>query len=194
MSNAQSRKQYMKTPNFTFKPAAESQRELIHNWLQQDYIREWIHGQGAQNTLNGLEKFFQAQREGKGLDRQTHITQHWIGYDGDIPIVYFLTTNVLKNTDDDYAKYCETEGLAITLDMFICDVDYLGKGYAAPLIKQFLINQFSDVTEVFIDPEQRNTRATHIYQKAGFRIIGEFIAAWHPVPHYIMKLYMQNLT
>jgi hypothetical protein len=70
---------------FTFKPAVESQRELIHQWLQQDYISEWIHGQGLQNTLSGLEKFFQYQAKGKGLDRQTEIAQHWIGCDGDKP-------------------------------------------------------------------------------------------------------------
>ncbi len=74
---------------FTFKHAIESQRELIHQWLKQDYISEWIHGQGLQNTLSGLEKFFQYQIENKNLDRQSEITPHWIGYDGDKPFVYF---------------------------------------------------------------------------------------------------------
>lgn len=31
------------------------------------------------------------------------------------------------------------------------------------------------------------------YQKAGFKIIGEFIASWHPVPHYQMELYYGKL-
>ena len=179
--------------HFTFKPAVESQRELIHQWLQQDYIREWMHGQGLQNTLAGLEKFIQYQAKGKGLDRQSEITQHWIGYDGDKPFVYLLASNVFKNASDEYAKYSEMDGLAITLDIFICDTAYLGKGLAGTVIKEFLLSQFSDVSEVFIDPEKSNTRATHVYQKVGFRIVGEFIAAWHPVPHHIMKLDMKNL-
>src|SRR5690242_2968571 len=106
---------------FTFKPAVESQRELIHQWLQQNYIREWIHGQGLQNTLSGLDKFFKYQAAGKGLDRCSEITQHWIGYDGNKPFVYLLTSNVFKNANDEYAKYSDTDGLAITLDIFICD-------------------------------------------------------------------------
>jgi len=179
--------------HFTFKPAAESQRELIHQWLQQDYIREWIHGQGLQNTLTGLEKFFQYQAKGKGLDRQTNITQHWLGYDGDKAFVYLLTSNVFKSTDNAYAKYSELDGEAITLDIFIGASEYVGKGFASTVIKEFLLTQFSDVSEVFIDPEQSNVRATHVYQKVGFRIVGEFIAPWHPVPHYIMKLEMNNL-
>lgn len=75
---------------FTFKPPVESQRELIHKWLRQDYISQWIHGEGLQNTLTGLEKFYQYQAEGKELGRKTEITQHWVGYDGDKPFVYLL--------------------------------------------------------------------------------------------------------
>ena len=179
---------------FIFKPALESQRELIHGCLKQDYIAEWIHGQGLQNTLEGLEKFIQQQAQGKGLDRQSEITQHWIGYDGDLPFVYLLTSNVFKNAGDEYSKYSEAEGLAITLDIFIGNSKYLGKGLAAAVIKEFLLSQFSDITEVFIDPEKRNEKAVHVYQKVGFRIVGEFIASWHPVPHHIMKLNMKNLA
>lgn len=178
--------------HFTFKPAVESQRKLIHQWLKQDYISKWIHGQGLQNTLSGLEKFFQYQAEGKGLDRQTEITQHWIGYDNEKPFVYLLTSNVFKNADDMYAKYSELDGLAITLDIFICDTEYIGKGLASTVIKEFLLSQFSDVSEVFIDPEKNNERAAHVYQKTGFRIIDEYIAPWHPVPHYVMRLEMKD--
>ena len=47
--------------------------------------------------------------------------------------------------------------------------------------------------KVLIDPEATNKRAIHVYQKVGFKIIGEFIASWHPVPHYQMELYMKDL-
>jgi RimJ/RimL family protein N-acetyltransferase len=86
------------------------------------------------------------------------------------------------------------DGLAITLDIFIGDTEYLGKGLASTVIKEFLISQFSDVSEVFIDPEKSNVKAAHVYQKVGFRIVGEFIAAWHPVPHHIMKLNIKDIV
>ncbi len=183
-----------KSFRFTFKPAIEAQRELIHRWLKQDYISKWIHGQGLQNTLNGLEKFFRYQIEGKDLGRQCDITQHWVGYNDGKPFVYLLTSNVFKHADDTYAKYSESDGLAITLDIFMVDPDYVGKGLAVTVIKEFLLSQFSDVAEVFIDPEQSNTRAAHVYQKAGFCVVGEFIAPWHPVPHFIMRLGMKGLA
>jgi len=46
---------------------------------------------------------------------------------------------------------------------------------------------------VLIDPEATNTKAIHVYQKVGFKISHEFIASWHPVPHYQMELLMKDL-
>jgi GrpB-like predicted nucleotidyltransferase (UPF0157 family)/RimJ/RimL family protein N-acetyltransferase len=152
-----------------FAPAQSSQRALIHGWLAQTHIKEWIHGSGLQNTLSSLEKFFQGESD----------TTYWIGYDKNTPFAFLITS--LEGKD------------ATTLDLFICDLNYLGKGLAVPMIKEFLRNHFSHVKRVLIDPEATNTRAIHVYQKVGFKIVGEFIASWHPVPHYQMELLMKDL-
>lgn len=154
---------------YTFKFAQENNKKLIHDWLCLEHNRQWIHGVGLQNTFNGLEEFFQ----GVGS------TTYWIGYDKDTPFAFLITS---PEGED-----------AITLDLFICDLNYLGKGLAVPMIHEFLISQFPKVKRVLIDPEATNARAIHVYQKAGFKIIGEFIASWHPVPHYQMELYMKDL-
>jgi hypothetical protein len=155
---------------FTFKPVERSQKQLIHNWVAQEHIKEWMHGVGLQNTLESLDKFFEGASWG----------QHWIAYDNDIPFAYLLTS---EEGED-----------AITLDLFICDLNYLGKGLSVQMIQEFLISQFPNKNQVLIDPEATNTRAIHVYEKAGFRIIGEFIAKWHPVPHYKMRLDMKELV
>jgi len=154
---------------FRFILAQPTQRSLIHQWLDQKYIKEWIHGIGLQNTLNGLEKFFQGISD----------TSYWIGYDRDIPFAFLITSPEGKD--------------AITLDLFICNLNYLGKNLSVPMIQEFLITHFSHVKRVLIDPEVTNTRAIHVYQKVGFKIISEFIASWHPVPHYQMELQMEDL-
>jgi RimJ/RimL family protein N-acetyltransferase len=158
------------TPIFHFSPAIPSQKAMIHAWLNQDYIAEWIHGQGLQNTLNNLEQFFQ----------QTTDTTYWIGYHEEIPFAFLITHPEGKD--------------ATTLDLFICNKDYLGKGFAVPMIHQFLTTHFSHVKRVLIDPEATNTKAIHVYEKAGFKKTGEFIASWHPVPHFQMELYMKDLV
>jgi aminoglycoside phosphotransferase (APT) family kinase protein len=158
-----------KRSTFHFAPAKSSQRTLIHRWLEQKYIQEWIHGVGLQNTLNGLEQFFQGEPS----------TTYWIGYYNETPFAFLITS---PEGDE-----------AITLDLFICDLNYVGKGLAVPMIQEFLTSQFPTVKKVLIDPEATNARAIHVYKKAGFKIVGEFIATWHPVPHYQMELEMQNL-
>ncbi len=159
----------LNSSDFYFAPAKESQIALIHGWLELNHIKEWIHGKGLQNTLNGLEEFFQGESN----------TTYWIGYYKGTPFSFLITSP--EGTD------------AITLDLFICDLNYLGKGLAAPMIREFLISRFPNVKKILIDPEATNTRAIHVYQKAGFKITGEFIASWHPVPHYQMELYTRNL-
>lgn len=154
---------------FHFMPAKPSQRNLLHKWFEQKHILEWMHGVGLQNTLNGLERFFEGKTD----------TIYWIGYDQETPFAFLITSPEGKE--------------AITLDLFICDLNYLGKGLAVFMIKEFLKSQFPNVKRVLIDPEATNTRAIHVYEKVGFKITGEFIASWHPVPHFQMELNMAEI-
>lgn len=154
---------------FAFKSVQQSQRLFIHNWITQDHIKEWLHGDGLRNTIEDLDKFF----------NDTSWGRHWVAYDHDIPFAYLLTS--------------EDGADAITLDLFICDLNYLGKGIAVPMIREFLISQFPNIKRVLIDPEATNKRAIYVYQKVGFKIIREFIASWHPMLHYQMELYMKDL-
>jgi RimJ/RimL family protein N-acetyltransferase len=149
---------------FRFETVDVSQKKLIHHWLEEQHIREWLHGQGLQNTLEDLAKSFQG----------SSLFQHWIAYDNEIPFGYLLTS--------------EEGPHAITLDVFIGDLNYLGKGLAVQMIQEFLISQFPHKKEVWIDPQKTNTRAIHVYEKVGFQITQEFIAKWNPVPHYKMLL------
>jgi RimJ/RimL family protein N-acetyltransferase len=150
--------------DFLFAPAEASQRGLLHRWFAQKHIAEWMHGIGLDNTLKGLEKFFEGSSS----------ATYWVGYKDTIPFAFLITSP--EGND------------AITLDVFICDERYLGKGLAVPLIREFLKTHFSQVKRVLIDPEATNTRAIHVYEKVGFKITGTFIAPWHPVRHYQMEL------
>jgi ribosomal protein S18 acetylase RimI-like enzyme len=156
--------------NFTYKLAHKNQHQLILDWLEQPHIKEWLHTDGLKNLHHGLDLFFQNKTN----------DQHWIAYDHNTPFAYLLTSPA------------DSEN-SITLDLFITDTNYIGKGYATTMIQQFLIQNFADKEEIFIDPEATNTRAIHVYKKVGFKIIGEFIATWHPVPHIQMSLKMYDL-
>ena len=153
---------------FDFEPVEKPQRILIHRWVAQDYIRRWLHGVGLRNALENLEHSF----------KDPSIHRHWIAYDEGKPFAY-LISDLVKNE--------------VALDLFICEPSHLGKGLSVQLIHEFLLSQFSDAKTALIEPEKSNVRAIHVYQKAGFKIIEEFIASWLPAPHYRMRLDMDQL-
>jgi len=168
--------------SFVFALAKPIDRSMIESWVKRPHISEWLHGEGLKNTLSSLNQFYEGSSE----------FQHWIAYDNDIPFGYLLTSEVDHN-DDSLSSIEFTGGKAITLDVFICEPDYIGKGFGTTMIREFLKTHFLDVSDVLIDPEVTNSRAVHVYKKTGFRVIETFIAPWHQVPHYLMHLHYEDL-
>ncbi|MCB0016421.1 MAG: GNAT family N-acetyltransferase [Anaerolineales bacterium] len=160
-----------------FAPVAAGDRSLIIGWLQQPHVSQWLHGAGLQNTLDSLDQFLEGEAE----------FDHWLVSEQGAPFAYLLTSTVDQMAAE-VAAVPFAGDRAITLDVFIGEPDYLGKGLGTALIQQFIERQFPEITDVLIDPEATNARAIHVYQKLGFRIIETFIAPWHPVPHYLMHL------
>lgn len=157
-------------------------RLLVQSWLSQPYVAQWFYGEGLANTLKHLDDF---------LDGRCP-WDYWLAYDKEHPFAFLITSSVNK-PGDDISRWCSLEGAAITLDLLIGDKGYLGRGLAHTLIQEFLLSQFSEASEVLIDPEATNTKAVHVYEKAGFEIVGEFVPSHSPAKHYMMRLNMQKL-
>lgn len=168
--------------HFTFRLVHKLDRSLIHSWLNQPHVSDWFYGEGLENTFKYLDEFL----DGLGF------AKYWLALDQNHPFAFFITTNVEK-PNDELSKWCSLEGDAITLDMLIGDVEYLGKGYAVPIIHEFLLKNFPNANEILIDPEATNQKAIHVYQKAGFKKIGEFIPSHSPHLHHMMKLSLKHL-
>ncbi|MBA3721945.1 MAG: GNAT family N-acetyltransferase [Parachlamydiaceae bacterium] len=168
---------------YGFKHVEAANRTLVHQWLTQPYIAEWFYGQGLENTFKYLDEFLNGSTQ----------AQYWLGYDKGHPFA-FLITSYVKKPDDELTRWSISKGDTITLDMSIGDQNYIGKGLSHILIKEFLLSQFPKVTEVLIDPEATNSRAIHVYEKAGFKKVGEFIPSHSPNLHYMMRLQMKELS
>jgi len=114
---------------FHFEPVDKARRSLVHTWLGSPHVAKWFYGQGLQNTLNHLDDFLNGDIKG----------QYWLGYDENRPFAFLITSSV-KKPNDELTKWCAKEGEAITLDLLIGDVDYLGKGLSHIVIQEFLLN------------------------------------------------------
>ena len=167
---------------FKFKSVDKAHRLLVHSWLTQPHVAKWFYGQGLKNTFKYLDEFLHG----------SSLLQYWLAYDKTHPFALLMTSSVCK-PNDELTGWCSEEGDAITRDMLIGDTHYLGKGFSHILIQEFLFSQFPQVAEVLIDPDITNSHAIHIYKKAGFTILGEFIPSHSPNPHYMMRLNMKEL-
>ena len=170
----------------TFSRAEEKYESLILEWLHKPHVNEWYHGQGLQNTIEGLRRFVTGNQP--RFDA-------WIAFCDGKPFGYLMTSVVEENeahSDSQYAKWVEPGKKMYTLDLLIGDTEFLGKGLSTPMIKQFIQEILSDADIVFIDPEASNEKAIHVYERAGFEKLEQFVASWHPVSHWLMKLNAKN--
>jgi RimJ/RimL family protein N-acetyltransferase len=166
-----------------FQLVDKSHHELILGWLDKPHVIEYFHGEGLENTIDGLRRF---------IENDSPRWDAWVGHLNDNPFSYFMVSTVTddqaENQNDPLAKWVEFNKKMITLDLLIGEEEHLGKGLATPMIQQFLADHYADADIVFIDPECANTKAIHVYEKAGFKKIEQFVASWHPVPHWLMQL------
>ena len=176
-------KDRLQIDQFSFEQVLIKYQKLILSWLQQPHVSEWFCGQGLENTIQELNKFLHS----------SSIFQYWLAFDQQHPFALLMTSSVDKPSDE-LTRWCSDTGETITLDILIGDSNYLGKGIAHHLIQRFLVSRFPRVKEVLIDPDATNLRAIHVYKKAGFQIIGEFIPSHSDQLHTMMRLDMRELV
>lgn len=163
----------------------KDQTDMLKTWLHQDYVAEFWHGIGLQNTLKTISRFVNGE--------ETLFTL-WIAYDGTVPFGYLMTSKVDVGKDHLYAKYLNASSKAITLDLLIGNPSYLGKSLGHQMIRELLLQKFCDATDVFIEPSIDNAKAIHVYEKAGFQKLETFLPEWDPLcPCVLMHLKMESL-
>jgi RimJ/RimL family protein N-acetyltransferase len=110
------------------------------------------------------------------------IFSYWVGVIDDTPYCLIMTSEACAATNPpDYcAPYLSTTGKTFGLDFGIGNPHYLGQGLAAPTLEAFMLyfaGEIEPTADTFlIDPMLDNRRAIHVYQKAGFTPVREFIS------------------
>lgn len=167
----------------TFSPVEAQYEQLILGWFEKKHVSEWFHGVGLANSIEGLRRF---------IRKDSHWSSLWLAFYEQEPFAYLITSTIEPSEADDpdspFCKWIEPDKKMSTLDLLIGEEGYLGKGLATRMIQTFINVQLADSELIFIDPEGSNLKAIHVYEKAGFEKIDEFIASWHPVPHVLMRL------
>jgi len=157
-----------------FEKAGIKHQDIIFKWLGLPHIQEFW--DNSQEHKNDILDFIH--------DRKQHYfygtTMYWVGYHDGQPFCFVLTDQILssQNITNLHRAYLSQSGHTISLDFGIGNINFLGKGFASPTLKAFVkfyhrnIDYKADT--FFIDPDEDNPRAIHVYKKAGFEMVGDF--------------------
>ena len=162
--------------NITFKKANKDHQAIIFLWLNSPHIIEFW--DNSQEHKDDIINFINGRKESSNYF--DGVISYWVGLINNEPYCFILTS---EETGDDEAPEIIRESLSKTgktycIDFGIGNEDYLGKGLASLTLEAFTkffqskIDQTADT--FFIDPDDNNPRAQHVYEKAGFKKVGEF--------------------
>lgn len=159
-----------------FEKVTHQHQEIIFHWLGLAHMQEfWDNSQEHKDDiLNFINKRVSPSNYFNG------IFTYWIGVVDNQPFCFILTAEVNKNDEHPqlWQEHISTTGTTYSIDFGIGNTAYLGKKLATPTLKLFTeffqknIDPSADT--FFIDPAEHNPRAQHVYEKAGFKMIGDY--------------------
>jgi RimJ/RimL family protein N-acetyltransferase len=160
--------------DFHFKKAKPEHIDIIFSWLAEPHMMEFW--DNTQEHKDDILNFIHERKQ----DYFYGTTQYWVGYIDEDPYCFILSD--IFESDQDISEvhraYLSKSGHTIGLDFGIGNTNYLGKGLAAPTLNAFVDfyhNQIDPLADTFfIDPDENNIRAKHVYDKAGFKKVGSF--------------------
>ncbi len=163
----------------SFEKVTPKYQQVIFNWLAKPHMQEFW--DNSQEHKDDIINFINGRKEPSNYFNG--LISYWVGISDEQPFCFILTSEIKTEqqdiTDLHRANLSKT-GHTITLDFGIGNTHFLGKGFAAPTLKAF--TEFfsteidSQADTFFIDPNEDNPRAQHVYEKAGFKRVGEFNA------------------
>ncbi|MCR9191294.1 MAG: acetyltransferase [Gammaproteobacteria bacterium] len=164
-------------------PAEKKFEPILLTWFDKPHVQEFYYGDGLKSTLHNIKLYMQGIK-----NNGDYSFDHWIAFFDNQPFG-FLMTSTIENGHEYFMKDAST----MTLDLLIGEEAFLGKGLAVAMTQELILDKFSDTDYVLIDPSASNPKAIHVYEKAGFKKIADFIPSYDPIPHLMMRLTVQDL-
>ena len=163
--------------NIDFEKANISHADIIFSWLAEPFVQEfWDNTQGHKDDILN---FVHGRKESSDYCDGKYV--YWIASCDGHPFAMLMT---IQETPEDpigdiKLKHLSKTGHTYGMDYMIGDKNYFGKGYGAKTLKEFVdffIKEFDPQADTFlIDPASDNPRAKHVYMKAGFEYIADFV-------------------
>ena len=186
--------------SINFEKASISQIDIIFAWLAEPFVQEfWDNTQGHKDDILN---FVNGRKEPSNYCDGKYF--YWIASCDGHPFAMLMTIQETAedHIDDIKLNHFSKTGNTYGIDYTIGDKNYFGKGYGAKTLSEFIDffrREFDVSADTFIiDPASDNPRAKHVYMKAGFEHIADFImggdCSGAGKPHHLLiKRFVPNV-
>ncbi|MEE6146346.1 GNAT family N-acetyltransferase [Bacillus cereus] len=147
--------------NISFRRAnMEEDFEKLHSWMNNKHVIPFW-------RLNMSKDLYKIHLDNALKD--THQTLY-IGYLDNIPMSYWEAYYVKGDIIEKYYDYDEHDQ---GIHLLIGPEQYLGKGYALPLLKAMVTFQFQNkkTQKIIAEPDINNKKMIHVFERCGFKAI-----------------------
>jgi aminoglycoside 6'-N-acetyltransferase len=173
---------------YAFTPLRERDLDLIRRWLLEPPVERWWND-GIKTPYPDAE--IQEYRDAiQGNDP----TYRYLALIDTRPVGMFQHYRIAD--DPEYAAALALGEDAVGVDLFIGEVELIGRGHGAPMLRQFLRHvafPFHGIDVCVIGPSVKNTAAIRAYLKAGFRPLKQVAVPEEPDPEFLMRLTLADL-
>jgi predicted acetyltransferase/RimJ/RimL family protein N-acetyltransferase len=163
--------------NIHFEKANLSHIDIIWAWLAEPFVQEfWDNTQGHKDDILN---FVNGRKEPSEYCDGKYV--YWIASCDGHPFAMLMTIQETAedHIDDIKLNHLSKTGRTYGIDYMIGDKNYFGKGYGAKTLIEFFdffIKEVDFKADTFlIDPASDNPRAKHVYMKAGFEHVDDFV-------------------
>ena len=151
--------------------------DTIFKWLSEPFVQEFW--DNTQAHKDDIINFVNGRTEASDYCDGKYV--YWIASCDNQTFAMLMT--IQETVDDDIdeikLKYLSKTGHTYGIDYMIGNKNYFGKGYGSKTLSEFLDFFKRDIdpsADTFlIDPDSDNPRAKHVYMKAGFELIADFV-------------------
>ncbi len=160
-----------------FEKVTGAHLDTIFSWLRQPHIMEfWDNTQGHKDDI---VNFAEGRKTPSSYADGLYV--YWIAYLKDEAFAMLMTIQETHKGDigEEKLKRLSKTGNTYGIDYMIGNPKFLGKGYGSKTLSDFVdyFREFFDPkSDTFIiDPASDNPKAMHVYMKAGFKHVCDFM-------------------
>ena len=155
-----------------FRPLTADELPLLYEWLQREHIQRWWTDRETYEEV--VEHYLPSIEGGEPTDHYVVVL--------DEQQIGFIQTYLVSNHPDYAALVGVGEGVA-GVDLLIGEEALTGQGLGTEIIRRFVEEiVFATPTTIgcIADPDVRNVASIRAFEKAGFRLVKEFVEDGEP--------------